>query len=110
MYKYAFRSNFGYNTSVREGKIYFFSSKISMFYLLSVNRDLVNISYHIREFCNIIYKKKFLKKIIHFVALHKRDLVELGLTTWNKEINKKLNEIKDGDNLNNYLFYILYNK
>tara|TARA_Y100001970_G_C14243165_1_gene866186 strand:- start:496 stop:828 length:333 start_codon:yes stop_codon:yes gene_type:complete len=110
MFYYAFKSNYGYNPSVREGKIYFFSSKISMIYLLSINKDLINIAYPIKNFCKMIHKKKFLRKIINEVVIKEKLNVELGKITWYRAIERKLKEINSDDNLHNYLFYIFHKK
>lgn len=110
MFYYAFKSNYGYNPSVREGKIYFFSSKISMVYLLCINKDLINIAYPIRKFCKMIYKKKFLRKIINSVVIKEKLNVELGKITWYRAIENKIKEINSDDNLHNYLFYIFHKK
>ena len=40
---YAFKSLYGYNPSIREGKILAFSSKETLKYLLEINLDLVEI-------------------------------------------------------------------
>ena len=110
MFYYAFKSNYGYNPSVREGKIYFFSSKISMIYLLSTNKDLINIAYPIKNFCKMIYKKKFLKKLVNQVILKEKYNIEIGKTTFLRAIERKLKEINSDDNLHNYLFYIFHKK
>ena len=60
---YAFKSLYGYNPSIREGKILAFSSKETLKYLLEINLDLVEIvsifRIHFRE--KVIMMNRYLK-------------------------------------------------
>ena len=60
---YAFKSLYGYNPSIREGKILAFSSKETLKYLLEINLDLVEIMsifrIHFRE--KVIMMNRYLK-------------------------------------------------
>ena len=95
-YNYAFKSSFGYNSTIREGKIYNFSSKESFKYLLEVNIDLVEIMTpiklllrnHLRRY---IIEKRFMKIIKLPSDLLKR---EIGLINFSKIIKKIEYEMK----------------
>ena len=93
---YVFKSIFGYNSSVREGKIYNFDSKESFKNLLEINVDLIEII--------TIFRSKFIKHLKKYL-LHKRflkniklpsDLIkrELGIINFAKIIRKIENEMK----------------
>tara|TARA_B100001175_G_C19069002_1_gene430390 strand:- start:235 stop:495 length:261 start_codon:yes stop_codon:yes gene_type:complete len=81
---YAFKSLYGYNPSIREGKILAFSSKETLKYLLEINLDLVEIMsvfrIHFRE------KAIMMNRYLKFRKKYKlpRDLFnrELGLITF----------------------------
>ena len=76
---YAFKSLYGYNSSLREGKIMEFTSKETLKYVLEVNLDLVEIMSVFRlhltkkaiEYNRI---KKFFKKYKFPEDLFKREL------------------------------------
>ena len=95
-YNYAFKSSFGYNSTVREGKIYNFTSKESLKYLLEVNIDLIEIltpiklllRNHLRRY---IIEKRFMKIIKLPSDLLKR---EIGLINFSKIIKKIEYEMK----------------
>ena len=81
---YAFKSLYGYNPSIREGKILAFSSKETLKYLLEINLDLVEIMsvfrIHFREKAMIMNRYiKFKKKYKLPEDLFRR---ELGLITF----------------------------
>ena len=101
-YNYAFKSSFGYNSTVREGKIYKFSSTEMFVYVLEVNIDLIELlsifKIHFRNYIkNYIIKKRFLKKIKLPRDLIKR---ELGIINFSKIIEKIKYEYE-----NNYIQY-----
>ena len=81
---YAFKSAYGYNPTIREGKIIAFTSNLSLKYILEINLDLVEIMsifrLHLRR--SVI----FMKRIIKFKKKYKipEDLIkrELGLITF----------------------------
>ena len=84
--KQVFKSLYGYNGQVREGKIYTFP-KECLKYLLEVNLDLVNLtfwfklfSWKISNYLFLKYLSKKYKGIHNFI--YKR---ELGLTNINIE-------------------------
>lgn len=81
---YAFKSLYGYNPSIREGKILAFSSKETLKYLLEINLDLVEIMsvfrIHFREKAIMMNRYlKFRKKYKLPNDLFNR---ELGLITF----------------------------
>lgn len=101
---YAFKSSFGYNSTIREGRIYHFSSKDSLKYLLEVNIDLIeiliSIKLRLRKYLrNYIIKKRFLKKIKLPSDLIKR---ELGIINFSNIIKKIEYEMKKYNRNNNY--------
>ena len=103
-YNYAFKSSFGYNSTVREGKIYNFSSKESLKYLLEVNIDLIEImkpiKLRLRKYLRkYIVQKRFLKKINLPSDLFKR---ELGILNFSNIIKKIEYEMKENNQTNNY--------
>ena len=81
---YAFKSLYGYNPSIREGKILAFSSKETLKYILEINLDLVEIMsvfrIHFRE------KAIMMNRYLKFRKKYKlpNDLCnrELGLITF----------------------------
>ena len=103
-YNYAFKSSFGYNSTVREGRIYNFSSKESLKYLLEVNIDLIEIikpiKLRLRNYLRkYIVKKRFLKNINLPSDLFKR---QLGIINFSNIIKKIEYEIKENNQNNNY--------
>ena len=86
MIKRYFKSNYGYNNTIREGRIYNFTSLLSIKYLLEINRDLVDLTYILKRFfyrIKIYLMKKIINKnIINFI--HER---ELGLVKFNNFID-----------------------
>ena len=82
-----FKSNYGYNNTIREGRIYNFTSLLAVKYLLEINRDLIDLTFIIKNF---LYKIKIflMKKIINkniIVYLQER---ELGLRNFNSFLNE----------------------
>ena len=103
-YNYAFKSSFGYNSTVREGKIYNFSCKESLKYLLEVNIDLVEIikpiKLRLRKYLRkYIIEKKFLKIINLPRDLFRR---QLGILNFSNIIKKLEYEIKENNQSNKY--------
>ena len=87
MLKRYFISRYGYNNFIREGKIYTFSSLNSLKSLLEINRDLIDLTFILKNF---FYKIKIylMKKIInkHILKfIYKR---EIGLINFNYFYNK----------------------
>lgn len=94
-YNYAFKSSFGYNCSVREGKIYNFSSRESLKYLLEVNIDLIEIirpiKLRLRKYLRrYIVEKRFLKRINLPSDLFKRQLGKLNFANILKKIEYEM--------------------
>ena len=56
---YYFYSKFGYNDTVREGKIYKFTSNETLKYVLEINIDLIAVSTKL-----YIYLRPYLKKYL----------------------------------------------
>ena len=79
-----FDSNHGYNCNVRLGKIYSFTSRDTLRYLLEVHRDIIDKSMWIKIFIKKVksyYKKVIISKKIKPRHIH---LVLLGILTWNQ--------------------------
>ncbi len=78
---YAFKSSYGYNSSVREGKIMKFTCKETLKYLLETNLDLIEIMSVFR--IHLRRSTIMMKRIIRFKKKYKipEDLIkrELGL-------------------------------
>ena len=78
---YAFRSELGYNSMIREGKLCSFTSNETLKYILETNNDLVEVMSIFRIY--LIPKLYTLGKYIKFKKKYKmpRDLLkrELGL-------------------------------
>ena len=99
---FAFKSSFGYNCTVREGKIYKFSSSEMLGYLIEVNIDLIEIlsilRIHFKKYLkNYIICKRFLKKIKIPRDLLKR---ELGILNFSNIYNNIKYEYEN-KNINN---------
>lgn len=81
---YAFKSLYGYNPSIREGKILAFSSKETLKYLLEINLDLVEIvsifRIHFRE--KVIMMNRYLKFKKKYKIPNDLFKRELGLITF----------------------------
>ena len=81
---YAFKSLYGYNPSIREGKILAFSSKETLKYLLEINSDLVEIMsifrIHFRE--KVIMMNRYLKFKKKYKIPNDLFKRELGLITF----------------------------
>lgn len=61
---YAFRSEHGYNSTVREGKLFKFTSKETLKYILETNIDLVEITSILRiHMVSHMYWRSKYKKI-----------------------------------------------
>ena len=82
MYYCVFNSKYGYNSSVRLGKIYDLSCIDTKRYLLEVNPDLIELSFIFRKFSG--YVKYFLKvkKAMKRFRIEYLFLVETGQATW----------------------------
>lgn len=84
-----FKSLYGYNSQIREGKIYNFSRE-GLKYLLEVNLDLINLNFWFKLFSLKIKKYLFIKYLSNkykgiYNFIHKR---ELGFTNIYIEKNK----------------------
>ena len=84
MKSYAFKSLYGYNPIIREGKIMKFNNNETLKYLLEVNLDLIEIMSIFRLY--LTSKAIMMNKIIKFKKKYKlpQDLFkrELGLITF----------------------------
>lgn len=78
---YAFRSELGYNSMIREGKVFAFTGNETLRYILETNYDLVEIMSTFR--IHLIPRLYILGKYLRFKKKYKmpRDLLkrELGL-------------------------------
>ncbi len=83
MYVCFFESSYGYNPQVRIDRLYIFSSRISVHYLLDINQDLVDKSIWLRFFIHKL--KKYLRKlkIARMITPAHIRSVEIGQTNWN---------------------------
>ena len=94
-YIFAFKSSFGYNSTIREGKIYNFSSRESLKYLLEVNVDLIEIikpiKLRLRKYLRrYIIEKRFIKRINLPSDILKRELGILNFSTLLKKIEYEM--------------------
>jgi len=90
MYYYAFESSYGYNSVVRLGKIYTFTSDESMMYLIDVNRDLKVLNHAFRVFTRCVKYYLFLHKIKKYFTFKHL----FSIQTREKSIEQIINEIK----------------
>ncbi len=91
-----FESTYGYNSSIRLGKIYYFPSKETIVYLLEVNKDLVLLNSKFRYFSLFIKRFLFYKNIRKYITIDDLKKRELGLTTIDfllRELHLKYNII-----------------
>ena len=79
---YVFESSYGYNNSIRLGKIYQFTSSESMVYLLEVNHDLIELSHIFRKFSKHVKQYLYIIKAIKIFKVEHLYLVETGQATW----------------------------
>lgn len=87
-YYYVFESTRGYNTSVRLGKVYKFTSKETFTYILEVNPDIKCLNYYFHLFSLYVKKFLFLKNIKKYITLQNLLDRELGITTINQIISE----------------------
>lgn len=75
-----FESTYGYNSSIRLGKVYYFPSKETIVYLLEVNKDLILLNSKFRYFSLFIKRFLFYKNIKKYITI--QDILdrELGIT------------------------------
>lgn len=83
-----FKSQYGYNSMVREGKIYFFSCKNMIYYLLQIHQDLINVWPIINRFFKHCFLMLYYKKHLPKMVMQQKHNVEIGLTTWAIQIKK----------------------
>jgi len=82
MYYCVFESSYGYNSSVRLGKIYELSLIDTKRYLLEVHPDLIELSSIFRKFSKYVkYHLKLMRAIKRF-RIHHLFLIETGQATW----------------------------
>ena len=67
MKAFVFESTYGYNTSIRPGKIYFFQSNETVRYLLQVNPDLILLNRVFNIFIMNIKKKLKMNRDIKLI-------------------------------------------
>jgi len=84
------KSNYGYNSSVREGVIYKMQ-KDDFIYIIKTNKDLINVTYWFKYFSWKIKSYLLIKVLIKKINIIKTlRYIELGQTTWNKIISNCL--------------------
>ena len=93
-----FESSYGYNTTLRLGKIYVFTSLDSIKYLLEVNKDLILLNYQFNKFNKLARKylkykiaMRMLKKKFNPIFLHE---IQLG-KSWREILNREGIKIED---------------
>lgn len=91
----AFKSTYGYNTTVREGKLYYLS-KNTIKYLLEVNKDLILLSFFIKMFCLKVRSYLFFRFIksryrIFLFFIKSREIGKTNLIKEKNEYNKYYN-------------------
>tara|TARA_B100001093_G_scaffold429112_1_gene424191 strand:+ start:21 stop:308 length:288 start_codon:yes stop_codon:yes gene_type:complete len=87
----AFESCYGYNTSVRTGKIYHFSDK-ALIYILEINHDLKMLNHNFKVLSRQIKKYLLIKKIRRYFTPHYLFEIQIGIRTMRQtieEIKKK---------------------
>ena len=94
MYYYAFESSYGYNSLVRLGRIYTFTSEESMKYLIVINRDLKVLNHAFRVFTRYVKRYLSLHKIKKYFTPKHFFLIQRGEKSINQIINEIMNEIK----------------
>jgi len=77
---YAFESSYGYNTSVRLGRIYNFTSHSFIIYLLEANPDLIVLNSIFRRFSLHVKRYLFFKNIKKYITIQNILDRELGIT------------------------------
>jgi hypothetical protein len=96
---YAFESCYGYSSSIRLGRIYCFSSREYIVYLLEVNKDLRLLNHIFRKFSRHVRKYLFYKNIKKYITI--QDILdrELGIVN----IHYLIREICRKHNITNIL-------
>ena len=88
-----FESTYGYNNTLRLGKIYIFTSLDTIKYLLEVNRDLIVLNYKFNQFIRLarksLHNKKVMKLIRSRIKPNHHLEIQLG-KTW-RQIFSELN-------------------
>ena len=82
MYVCFFKSLYGYNSIVRVDRIYTFTTRESVKYLLDINLDLIDKSVWLRLFINKIKKYLRVYKIARKITPNHIRSVEIGETHW----------------------------
>lgn len=82
MYICFFNSLYGYNPQVRVDRLYTFTTRLSVKYLLDINRDLIDKSIWIRFFIHKIKKYLRILKISKCITIKHIRSVELGQYHW----------------------------
>lgn len=86
-----FESSYGYNTSLRLGKLYQFSSMKTIKYLLDVNPDVVLLNHTFKKFIKKVkiwlLKKKITEEIRKKIKPHHLLELQLG-KTWRQIFNE----------------------
>ena len=62
-----FESSYGYNNSIRLGKLYIFTSLDTIKYLLSVNLDLIVLNYKFNQLIRIVKKYLHNKRVLKMI-------------------------------------------
>ena len=86
-----FESSYGYNTSLRLGKLYQFTSMGTIKYLLEVNPDVILLNHTFKKLIKKVKKWLLKKKIIHEIRkkIKPHHLLELQLgKTWRQIFNE----------------------
>jgi len=82
MYSCFFKSIYGYSSLVRTDRIYQFSTRSYVQYILTVNRDLIDYSLWLRLFIHKV--KQYLKIVAIAKKITLQDIrsVEIGVSHW----------------------------
>ena len=86
-----FESSYGYNTSLRLGKLYQFTSMGTIKYLLEVNPDVILLNHTFKKLIKKVKKWLLKKKIIQEIRkkIKPHHLLELQLgKTWRQIFNE----------------------
>jgi len=82
MYVCFFKSLYGYNSHARVDRIYTFTTRMTVKYLLEVNLDLIDKSMWLRLFINKIKKYLRVYKIARKITPDHIRSVEIGESHW----------------------------
>ena len=93
MYVAIYQSKWGYNPTTRLGKLFIFSCRGMATYMCEVNIDLIDVSFWLRHFINIVRKKVQLNIATRKISLHELFKIKLGIKTFKIVLKEKMNQL-----------------